>query len=172
MPAAPKATDAAERVRQAALELAQPSASSFTTERAGSSYVINPDGTTSRTKSASPGNPMHQDAGQKRTSTQTFYLSPEDAVLASRAYAAGNSPLSGQPLTRLVVRDSRPVLMRMQFERAPADPASNLPGKPIKELGYSEQALQPAAGPSVGLSPLEFFDDGFHLGSKIISLAP
>lgn len=147
-----------------------PRASSFTTERAGSAYAINPDGTTARTKAASQHHPDHQDAGQKQASRQTFYLSPEDAALASRAYAAGKSSFSGQPLTRLVVQDGRPVLMQMQFERDAPVPGSNLPGKPIRELGYMERAFQPADGPGVGLSPLEFFDDGFHLGSKIISI--
>lgn len=143
----------------------------FLTERAGSQYVVNDDGTTVRTKAASEWHPDHQDSGQKDRSSQTFYLPEQASVLAQRAYASGRSPLSGQPLTRLVVRDGQPVLMRMQFERAAPAPESNLPGRPLKELGYAEIPLQTVPAPDVGLSPLEFFEDGrFHLGSKITEI--
>lgn len=165
---------AGERVRRAAAlagapQVAQPT--SFVTERAGSLYQVSPDGTTTRTKAASPNHPMHQDAGAKSQSSSTYYLPAEAAVVAQAAYASGRSPLSGKPLTRLVVEDGRPVLMRMTFERESTPAARGLPGRPIRELGYVATPLELAPGPAVGLSPLEFFEDGgFHLGSRITEL--
>jgi hypothetical protein len=151
--------------------LRPPPSRTFVTERAGSQYVINDDGTTVRTKAATEWHPDHQDAGPKAASASTFYLQPDAASVASRGYASGRSPISGQPLTRLVARDGKPVMLRMQFEREPPVPGSNLPGKPIRELGYAEVPIETAAGPEVGLSPLEFFEDGgFHLGSKITEI--
>jgi hypothetical protein len=114
---------------------------------------------------------MHQDGGAKSQSSSTYYLTPEAAALAQRAYASGRSPISGAPLNKLVVVDGTPTMMLMQFERSPAAPGSNLPGKPVRELGYKSIPLGTAPAPAVGLSPLEFFGDGgFHLGSDISEL--
>lgn len=142
--------------------------SGFRTARAGSSYELMGDGTTMRRKVATEWHPDHQDAGAKDRSSATYYLAPEGARLAQRAYASGRSPISGSALTRLEVIEGRPHLLVMQFERDPTTAARGLPGRPVKELGYAQVPLDLADGPQVGASPLEFFQDGkFHLGSEI-----
>jgi hypothetical protein len=169
-PAPPAAPAPARADRVADLVQAAPEAKpkAFVTSRAGSSYVVLPDGTTQRTKAASEWHPDHQDSGQKEASKATFYLRPESAAMAQQAYASGRSPMSGQRLSKLEVVDGRPVMMIMQFERLPAAAGSTLPGKPVRELGYAAAPLEFSQSPQAGLSPLEFFQDGkFHLGSDI-----
>lgn len=141
--------------------------SGFVTKRAGSKYVVLPGGATQRLKAASEYHPDHQDAGLKAPSASTFYLTPEAAARASSAYAQGRSSFSGQKLVRLRLQDGKPVLEMMQFERLPPEEGSGLPGTPVREIGYRSYPLPHSTAPSVGLSPLEFFDDGFHLGSEI-----
>ena len=130
-------------------------ASSFKTQRAGSVYTVNPDGTTSRLKSASLG---HDDAGAKESSSRTVYVDKSAADVLGQMYAAG-AP-KGKETTVNVLPDGRVVMVQWMGKGPNGEPY----GRRI-ERSFESQSL-----PAVGLHPLEFMDRSRHLGSAITEI--
>lgn len=126
---------------------------SFTTAK-GSTYVVHPDGTTTRHKAARPEHPG--DAGPQPQSEGTVYLDDAGLQALSEIQASGASgrrQLARLPDGRMGVRYlDGPSAGR--FERRTVTMVASVPG--------------------VGLFPLEIWDEGrgHHFGTRITAVTP
>lgn len=147
----------------------EPSASlTFTTERGGSIYTVNPDGGTTRVKGAS-NDPVHLgDVGPKPASKLTVYVDPDTAKLLGDTY------LQGQYKPDFKIKDGKLLFEDYKITRMePTEEAiaANLPGK-IKSVTPRITELPFSTTPTVGLHPVEVGDGWKHVGSKINNVAP
>jgi hypothetical protein len=140
----------------------------FTTERGGSVYTVNPDGGTTRVKGAS-NDPVHLgDIGPKPASKLTVYVDPDTAKLLGDIY------LQGQYKPDFKIKDGKLLFKDYKITRMePTEEAidANLPGK-IKSVTPRITELPFSTTPKVGLHPVEVGDGWKHVGSKINNVAP
>jgi hypothetical protein len=126
---------------------AQPKAEAhtFKTEK-GSTYQLNEDGTTTRTKAARPEHP--NDSGLQPKSEKTWFVTPEEANLLGEVQTSGHKK-------RLVeLPDGR---IGVEYIDGP-------------DAGKVEQRtiVKPKSAPEKGMIPIETFkDDRVHFGNKI-----
>jgi Large polyvalent protein associated domain 38 len=119
----------------------------FTTSK-GSTYTINPDGTTTRVKAARPEHPGEK--GLQPTSEKTWYVSPEDANKLSEFQAQGG------PDKRIIeLPDGR---LGIMYEN----------GKHAGNV-ESRTVVTPLSEPAEGLIPVESWKGGrkIHFGNEI-----
>lgn len=123
----------------------------FTTAK-GSTYTINPDGTTTRVKAPRPEHPG--DSGPKPASQQTVYVTPEDAEKLGIFQTKGGS-YTGKHI-------------RTSGSEA-AVFGAGIDGR-VVGLGTSRVPVQ--TKPAVGLIPVELWKDGreAHFGNVITSV--
>lgn len=124
---------------------------SFKTAK-GSTYEINPDGTTSRNKAARPEHPGEQ--GPQPASQRTFYVTPE------AVQALGEIQAQGYTERRQIVTDGKQAGIRYMDG---------------KDAGKFERrtVIDVQDAPSVGLIPVELWKDGstVHFGNPIVEVS-
>ncbi|MBS0654552.1 MAG: hypothetical protein JSR46_02140 [Verrucomicrobia bacterium] len=135
-------------VAESGSKKAEPQASNFTTEK-GSTYQVNEDGTTTRTKAARPEHPGEE--GLQPKSEKTFYVTQEQANIL------GEVQTSGEKKRLIELPDGS---IGMQYTEGP-------------NAGKVEQRtiLKPQTAPGKGMLPIELFKNGqAHFGNKITSM--
>lgn len=139
-----------EPLPQGAPPAAVASPTTFTTAK-GSTYVVNPDGTTTRDKAFRPEH-GHAEQGPQPQSEATFYLSPDDANKLAGIQARGGAA------SRVVVQNGHAAL---QFVDGPD--AGKI---------WRDTVVQVGTAPAVGLLPVELWDQGtrVHFGNPIVEV--
>ena len=128
----------------------------FKTERGGSVYVVFPDGSTQRFKGPSGG--IHEgDVGMKQKSSKTVYVTKEDKDKIAGAYSTGPPK---EKRDKLSLNDDGAISYVFWRGVKNGIPFGNRYAITIKS--QSE--------PKVGLKPVEFWDNTFHIGSTITEI--
>jgi len=126
--------------------------SAFTTAK-GSTYAIQPDGTTVRNKAPRPEHPG--ESGIQPASAKTYYLSPDDAnklSLVQASYPEG---------VKVAIAERPDGSVGVKYTAGPDA------GKFIRDT-----VVKPQAKPAVGLMPVETFDNGgVHFGNEIVGVS-
>jgi hypothetical protein len=123
----------------------------------GSTYQVQPDGSTIRDKAARPEHPGEQ--GIQPQSTKTFYVTPSDATRLAEVQAKGG------PRAEIVSLPDGSGRVGLRYIEG--KDAGKFEGRTI---------VDPKPNPEVGLVPVEIWNDGKstsnHFGNEIVEVSP